>query len=330
MSEIVNHSLPHLTGIVLKKLKGAYTVRVDGREVVCAVSNKLRKELLYPTAAPWSLPHRVQKVREIDVVDPIAIGDQVSFVDAGDGSGLITEVLPRRSELARQAPIPGMKDHVSQVIAANVDQIVTVCPAGQPPKRRWVLDQYLAGAEYNGIPALVCLTKRDQADEDYLREELEIYAGLGYPVVVSSAVSGEGIQAVRDALSGKVSVLLGKSGVGKTSLLNAIQPGLGLRVKAVDDHTGEGRHTTTHLEMFDLDAGGWVVDTPGQREFKLYRADPAEIAYLFPENRPYLGICKFGADCAHDQEPGCAVRSAAMAGKIAPTRYKSYLRLSAD
>jgi len=151
---------------------------------------------------------------------------------------------------------------------------------------------------------------------------------IGYPVLLVSATTGEGIPELKQALQGKQSVMVGKSGVGKTSLLNAIQPGLGLRVKAVSDgELGKGRHTTTHLEMFELEFGGALVDTPGIREFGLWNIPAEELAYLFPEMADHIGRCKFGLSCRHDQEPGCAIRKAVMAETISPYRYQSYMNL---
>src|SRR5512138_3795449 len=159
-------------------------------------------------------------------------------------------------------------------------------------------------------------------------KESEIYRHSGYQVLLISAVSGEGMADLKQALQGQLSVLVGKSGVGKTSLLNAIQPGLGLRVKAVSQgELGKGRHTTTHLEMFELDFGGTLVDTPGVREFGLWDVTGEELAYLFPEMAQYVGQCKFGLSCHHDREPGCAIRKAVMTEAIHPYRYQSYLRL---
>ena len=148
-------------------------------------------------------------------------------------------------------------------------------------------------------------------------------------MILTSAVTGEGLTRLEWALRGKVSVLVGKSGVGKTSLLNALQPGLGLRVGQVSRESGKGRHTTAHLEMFPLAIGGAVIDTPGMREFGLWVVDGDDLALRFPEMRPYVGRCKFGLDCQHDEEPGCALRKAVMAGEVSPRRYRSYMRLKA-
>jgi ribosome biogenesis GTPase len=192
-----------------------------------------------------------------------------------------------------------------------------------------LLDRYLVSAEAEGLPALIVINKRDLAWKNpNLDQEIEIYRRIGYPVLMVSTVTGEGIEELKEALQGKLSVFVGKSGVGKTSLLNAIQPGLGLRVKAVGNgELGKGRHTTTHLEMFELEFGGALVDTPGMREFGLWDITGDELASLFSEMADYIGQCKFGLSCQHDREPGCAIRKAVVAGDISPYRYQSYMRL---
>ena len=316
-------------GTVFKKSQGNYFVRANGRTVVCAISNRLRKVLVYPTAAPTSLHPSVVAVREIQTVDPVAVGDVVSFVDAQDGSGLIAEVLPRKNQLTRRSAGSHANE---QVIVSNVDQIVAVFAAAQPAPKWELLDRYLAAAECAGIPTLICATKIDLtgANLDAFTWEMQNYQRIGYPVVMTSAMSGAGLEELRAALTGRLSVFIGKSGVGKTTLLNALQPGLGLRVKDVSRLTQKGKHATSHLEMFDLESGGQVVDTPGMREFGLWKLDEADLAYGFVEMRPYLGQCKFSADCTHDHEPGCAVKAAVESGHIAPRRYQSYLRMRED
>jgi ribosome biogenesis GTPase / thiamine phosphate phosphatase len=179
------------------------------------------------------------------------------------------------------------------------------------------------------LPALIVINKLDLAWKNpTFKAEAEAYRRIGYPILSVSAITGEGIEGLKAALQGKLSVFVGKSGVGKSSLLNAIQPELGLRVEAVSQgEIGKGRHTTTHLEMFELDFGGALVDTPGMREFGLWNIAAEELADLFPEMAPYIGQCKFGSSCRHDREPGCAIRTAVMAGAISPYRYQSYVRL---
>jgi ribosome biogenesis GTPase len=170
----------------------------------------------------------------------------------------------------------------------------------------------------------------DLIDSDNLgdvQSVVEDYRQIGYRVIPTSVFDELGLDELRDVLKGQISVLVGKSGVGKTSLLNVLEPELGLRVSAVSQVTGKGRHTTTHLEMFPLAMSGAIVDTPGVREFGLWEIEEIDLASLFPEMRPYLGNCRYGMKCRHDSEPGCAIREAVMVGQIEPRRYKSYMGL---
>jgi len=316
------------TGIVFRKTIGHYTVHANGRDIDCELSSLLHKQLIYPTADPTSLRHRVQDVRKIEHVDPIAIGDRVRFTDARDNRGMITEILPRLSKLSRPAPVPGQRVF-EQVIVSNANLVVPVFAVANPPPKWGLLDRYLVTAEAAELPVLIVVTKLDLANgNSKFDTELETYRRIGYPIHAVSSVTGEGIAELKETLQDKTSVLIGKSGVGKTSLLNAIQPGLGLRVKEVSKgELGKGRHITTHLEMFKLDSGGTIVDTPGMREFGLWNISPNELAYLFPEMVDHVGRCKFGMSCQHDREPGCAIRKAVMDGRIGPHRYKSYMNL---
>lgn len=312
------------SGTVFRKSQGTYWVHADGRSIPCAISSRLRKVLIYPIADSSSLHARVQHVEDIRMVDPVAIGDIVRFSDAGDGTGMILEVVDRSNALVRRAAGP---KPIEQVIVANVDQALCVMAAAQPKPSWELMDRYLAAAEASGIPAVVCVTKIDLVDRGAIEDELETYRRIGYGTLVTSAATGEGIDELRDLLRDRVSVLAGKSGVGKTSLLNAVQPELGLRVNAVSGATGKGKHTTTHLEMFALDIGGSVVDTPGMREFALWNVHERELADLFPDLRPYVGACRFGLDCSHSHEPGCAIKQAVAAGDVSERRHQSYLRL---
>lgn len=346
-------------GVVFRKTLGHYTVHTNGRELDCTLSSLLHKNLIYSTADPTSMPRRVQDVQTLEHVDPVAIGDRVRFVDAGqergitplastnpevasgvtplvstnakETSGVITEVLPRHSTFSRPAATTGQR-LFEQVIAANADQIIPIFAVASPTPKWGLLDRYLVAAEAAGLPSLIVVTKLDFAWKNpEIDRELDVYRKIGYPIHRVSSITGEGIEELKSLLHGKMSVLVGKSGVGKTSLLNAIQPGLGLRVKAVSDgELGKGRHTTTHYEMFELDFGGTVLDTPGMREFGLWNISPDELADLFPEMAGYVGQCKFGLSCQHDREPGCAIRKSVMAGEIDPYRYKSYMNLRGE
>ena len=315
-------------GVVFRKNLGHYTVRTEERDIVCELSTRLRKQLIYPTADPSSLRHRVRQIREIEHVDPVAIGDAVLFTDAGCNSGMITEILPRRNKFARPATTTGQRVF-EQVIVSNIDQVVPVFAAVSPTPKWHLLDRYLVSAEASELPSLICITKVDLlTDRREIDEVVESYQRIGYRVLCVSSLTGEGLNEIKQTLRGKISVLVGKSGVGKTSLLNAIQPGLGLRVKEVSHgNQGKGLHTTTHLEMFSLNGEGAIVDTPGIREFGLWDSCNDSLDQFFPEMRPLIGKCKFGLDCSHDNEPGCAIRKAVVNGEISPYRYESYLKL---
>ncbi len=328
-------------GIVYKKTIGNYLVHSGEQVVSCTLSSRLRKELEYPTASASSLRRAVKNVREIEHGDPIAIGDQVKYIESVDSQGMIVEILPRRNRLSRKTAVPMPGAHAfEQVIVANIDQVVPVFAAANPAPKWNMLDRYLVAAESFNLSTLICITKMDLAQDDSgdinetLRQEVDEYRRIGYPVVLVSAATGDGLDELKHKLHGRVSVFVGKSGVGKSTLLNTIQPGLGLKVKEVSQVTGKGRHTTTHLEMFPVDffpgmngTGGAIVDTPGTREFGLWDVYDEDLALFFPEIRPYIGKCRFGLNCQHDEEAGCAVRKAVTSGKISPRRYQSYMRM---
>jgi len=311
-------------GTVFKKGLGQYHLKTDRGIVVCSISSKLRKQLIYPEADPQSIRPSVVSVREIRAVDPVAIGDRVEFAGSTDYSGMILRVLPRRNKFSRRAS--GRKP-IEQVIAANLDQVVVVISTAQPPPNWGLLDRFLLAAEATELPCLICITKADLIAGSIIVGEFEVYERIGYPNITTSALSGEGLEGLKNLLHGRISVLVGKSGVGKTTLLNAIQPGLGLRVRELSESTGKGRHTTSHMEMFDLEFGGTVIDTPGIREFEPWRKDGQNVTDLFPEMRKYIGLCRFGATCSHTHEPGCAIKEAVENELIATRRYRSYLQL---
>lgn len=315
-------------GQVFKKALGHYYVNTGHQTVVCSLSSKLRKDLVYPTADRSSVGHRrVQAVRGLAVLDPVAIGDRVEYIDAPHGAGMITNVLPRSNRFVR--PAAGTQE-IEQVIAANIDQLIPMLAVARPEPTWGLLDRYLAIAEAEDLPVLICITKIDLVEPGMIDAAAEVYRRIGYPVILTSVRSGIGIDDLEAALHDRLSVFVGKSGVGKTSLLNTIQPGLGLRVSEISDSTGKGKHTTTHLEMFDLDGGGQVIDTPGVKELSMASLVEYDLAYLFREMRPYLGQCQFGATCTHSHEPGCAIKAAVTAGDIAGRRYQSYLRMDAE
>jgi ribosome biogenesis GTPase len=246
----------------------------------------------------------------------------VRFERVSPKEGAIIAILPRRTALIRREPLDPEKAHV---IAANLDQIVAVFSAVPEPDL-FQIDRYLAVAEASRLPALLVLNKIDLAEElSALRELLAEYEDLGYPVLYTSAVTGAGLEELRERATGKISAFIGPSGVGKSSLLNVLQPGLGLRVGDINPRTGKGRHTTTRSELIPFE-GGYLADTPGLRDIGTWGIRPEDLAACFPEMRPYIGHCEF-SDCLHLEEPGCAVRRTVAHGKIRWRRYESYWRI---
>ena len=315
-------SKPRREGIVIRQHLGHHIVAADdGKVVDCALSSLLRKQLEYPEADPGSRRQRVQAVRRVRVTDPVAIGDRVAFEDGGENTGMIREILPRRNKISRRAAGGANKE---QLLAANIDQVMPVFSAAQPDPEWHLLDRMLAIAEWQQLPPVICFNKVDLAPD--ANEMMRPYEAIGYPVIYTSIVSGMGKDAFRAQLTDRVTLFMGSSGVGKSSLLNWLQPGLNLRTGEISEASGEGRHTTTHTELVTLDGGGMVGDIPGVREFYLWDITPEDVPHLFREFRPYLTQCRF-RDCAHVREPGCAVKAAVEAGDISPLRYDSFVRL---
>ncbi|MCB9431770.1 MAG: ribosome small subunit-dependent GTPase A [Ardenticatenaceae bacterium] len=273
------------------------------------------------------LPGRMKKDRQN--TDLTAVGDWVTITLNKDKTGTIATVEERHSTLSRTRPVAGsrsLRSDREQVLIANVDQVVFVFAAKNPEPNLRKLDRFLVVAEMNELPAIICLNKIDLIDLAQLQQEFALYETLGYEVVYTSVKTGYGVETLRQQLAGKLSVFAGSSGVGKSSLLNAIQPGLGLQVKDVSEATGKGMHTTRYTEMFPLDVGGYVADTPGIRGLALFDVEPSELDAYFREIAPLVADCQF-SNCTHRNEPKCAVRAAVADGRIAPQRYESYLRL---
>lgn len=257
--------------------------------------------------------------------DALVVGDRVSVARQEDGGYTIEGVEARRSELARTAP--GRRDR-AKVLAANLDQLVAVFAVAHPAPRLRMLDRFLVLAESGGIDALIVVNKMDLAPVE--RAAFEMYERAGYTVVRTSALTGEGLEALRERLCGRISALAGPSGVGKSSLLNLVQPGLRLRTGEVSEAQRKGRHTTVSSRLIPLACGGHVADTPGLRELGLWGVETDELDLCFPELRLHVENCRFGRSCSHTHEPGCAVVAAVAAGAVPTERYESYRALLAD
>ena len=286
---------------VLQVAGGTYRVRAEGREFDCSLRGRLK----------------------LDEGGSVAVGDRVRVEELEDGSCRITGVEPRRSALVRRA-VSRRKD---QVMAANVDQVAVVVAAARPEPDLYMLDRLLAVAELDALDAFIIFNKADLlGDEDALPDELHLYADIGYDILPTSARAGMGIGGLRDRLEDATTVLAGASGVGKSSLLNALRPELDLRVGDVGDRSGRGRHTTTTARLIPLGGEGFIADTPGIQHFVPVGLEAEFLEHGFREFHPYLGACRFN-DCKHREEPGCAILAAIEEGEVSKRRHESYLAL---
>jgi len=254
----------------------------------------------------------------------IAVGDVVQVSIQQDDSSMIEEVEERHSKLSRMAPTD--RGEYEQIIIANPDQAVLTFSCADPPPNMRMLDRFLIIAEEQGIPALIVANKIDLVGRREAKKMFGHYHKLGYPLIYTSAIKRHGIGKLRRRLRDKISVMVGPSGSGKSSLLNAVQPKLGLEVREISQATGKGRHTTVVRAMFPLKRGGYVADTPGLKALALWDIEPEELDGYFPEIAPLVLNCQF-SDCSHYDEPDCAVRAAVENGKVHPERYESYLRI---
>jgi ribosome biogenesis GTPase len=294
-----------LKGLVIRAQSGFFDVETK-KEVI---RSRLRGRL-------------TQGPQETDVA---ALGDRVVISLAEDGMGVIEQVEERQSVLSRQAP---GREEIEQVIVANVDQMVFVFACADPDPNFRMLDRFLVVAEREELPAVIVANKIDLVQKRSAKAEFGEYARLGYKVLYTSATKGNGIRGLRKVLHNKLSVLAGPSGAGKSSLLNRIQPGLGLRTGEISQATGRGQHTTVVPELLPLKNGGYVADTPGLKALALWDIEPEELDAYFREIRPLVAECEF-SDCTHVHEPGCAVIEAVESGRISIERYESYQRIRA-
>ena len=263
---------------------------------------------------------RLVRTMARDARNAVVAGDIVLFQPLDDQYGVIERVEPRRSTLSR-----GSKRY-EHVIVANVDQVVIVVSAVNPDLKPSLIDRFIISAAKGEADPLICINKADLVDPADLQPILGLYGQLGYQVVLTSAETGAGLPFLRNLLKGQQSVFTGQSGVGKSSLLNRIQPGLAQETKKVSEMTHKGRHTTRRAVLIALEFGGWVVDTPGIRQLGLWDVLPEEVEGFFVEFRPFVALCHF-PDCSHTHESGCRVKQAVAAGLISRTRYHSYLRI---
>lgn len=267
------------------------------------------------------------RLKKLDDLMKLTVGDQVT-VEPGSqgGSWAIGEILPRKSQLARRMPGGG---HGERIVAANVDQVMIVFAAARPEPHVRMLDRFLVIAEGNSLDARIVINKIDLVDEAETRDRFRDYEKAGYPMHFTSFKKAIGLGELHDALAGRTSVLSGPSGVGKSSLLNGMYPGLNLRVGEISESVGKGRHTTVGAMLHPLPDEGYVVDTPGLREVGMWGMPSEDLDTCFPEFRPYLDRCRF-SDCTHIAEPDCAVREAVAAGSVSAERFDSYVKLRGE
>ena len=324
MTSEANAASAEQEGVVLSGTGGIWRVRRDDGTVVEASLRGRVKKTNAGKRADGSL--RRDTISSAADTLKLTIGDRVLLEQGEGGAAAIAEILPRRSRLARRAPGGGRGE---RIVAANVDQVVVVFAAANPEPHPRMLDRFLVIAEANDLRARIVINKVELVGGvEAARERWKDYERAGYVMHYTSVKQREGLEALHDALAGQVSVLTGPSGVGKSSLLNAMFLGLNLRVGEISESVNKGRHTTVggYLHPLPGDEGGYVADTPGLREVGMWALSPAELDQCFPELRPFLTECRF-ADCRHSVEPGCAVRSAVDHGDVSRARYESFIKL---
>ncbi len=301
-----------MRGRVIRSTGSWYTVKTVNQQVMeCKIKGKFRLK------------------SGLRATNPVAVGDWVEVAADQDDTPVIYELEDRQNYLIRKST---KLSKAVQIIAANLDQVVLVCSIVSPAVKTGFIDRFLAMAEAYSIPALLVFSKADlytDADWDKLAELGMIYENIGITCKAASALDGKGVEGIRELLKGKTSLVSGQSGVGKSTLVNALEPGLELRTADISEFNEKGKHTTTFAEMFDLSFGGHIIDTPGIRSFGLVELEKEELFHFFPELFAAAEDCRFH-NCVHINEPGCAVKTAVEEGSIPASRYQSYYYLYHD
>ena len=295
-----------LLGLVLKSTGSWYEVLADGVRYQCRIRGKLR-------------------LRGVRSTNPVVVGDWVKFEADEQGGYVISAIEPRHNYIIRRASNLSKESHI---IAANIDQALLVVTLFSPETALEFVDRFLVTCEAYKVPVTILLAKIDLARQhpEAVEEFYSIYQKAGYKIVEVSATEGEGIETVRELLRGKTTLLSGNSGVGKSTLVAAVEQGLDIKTGEISQSHHKGKHTTTFSTMYPLAEGGYIIDTPGIKGFGLIDIDDAELAHYFPEMMRYLPDCRF-YNCSHTHEPGCAVVEAVKSGEIAYPRYESYLKI---
>ncbi len=301
-----------MQGIVVKSTGSWLTVRnSEGLVINCKLKGNFR-------------------IKEIKSTNPVAVGDEVVFdIQKDEKIGLIKEILPRHNYIVRKAT---KLSKVSHIIAANLDQAMIIATLAFPRTSTGFIDRFLVTTEAYHIPVILVFNKIDLYDDKMQIRQNEfskIYEDAGYLCLEVSALKGDNLEQVKNALMNKKTLLSGHSGVGKTALINALQPDLNLKINALSGYHRKGMHTTTFAEMYSLSFGGYIIDTPGIKEFGLTDFEKTEIAERFPEMRKFMHDCRFN-NCTHVHEPGCAVKKALENNEISPSRYKNYISILND
>lgn len=331
-----------LTGMVLNGAHGIYDVHTDNGVLRCTLRGKLKKAFAQSQAASsvakvrprydklLSQPKvkRAEKREEAAQAVParLSVGDYVKLRQLDATTGMIEEILPRQSELSRRDSGSTDKKVMQQTLLANLDQVVLVFATAQPDPHFGMLDRYLAICASAEVHPLICLNKADLSHASSVEQYAELYTGLGYQVIWTSTITNQGIETLRELLKDHMTLFTGPSGVGKSSLVNAIEPGMAIKTGLISNATGKGKHTTTGSQLYPLTGGGWLADSAGIRALAAWNIDPEDLASCFIEFRPYLGECEF-SDCTHVDEEGCAILQAVEDGVVNEHRYRSYVRI---